>query len=164
MQLYANHGRQDQKALTIESAILELLNPETALSLLNSLNVTTDGWCKLSVLSNNGRGYVQVSYRGANKVALLQEVCLWAQGKSEKVFGFQASHLCHHPTCTIPSHIHLELEQANQRRKNCAVWVDCPHLDCVLKVRVCEHFPRCIRYAPGFASAKDFWLHGVHDN
>src|ERR1700681_4019776 len=57
------------------------------------------------------------------------------------------SHLCHHTTCKVIGHVVWEPSEDNQRRKGCAVWVDCPH--CNLKVWACVHEPKCIRFIPG---------------
>lgn len=63
--------------------------------------------------------------------------------------GYDASHLCHRSVCSRVGHVIWESPEKNQSRKNCIVWVSCPHADCNLKVWVCPHEPGCIKYVPG---------------
>ncbi|KAK3290606.1 uncharacterized protein B0H64DRAFT_52502 [Chaetomium fimeti] len=110
------------------------------------------------VPSKNG-GYVQLSFEGANKFCTLGEMLVWAQGFVVEG-AMQVSHLCHDPLCTVAAHVVRETAAENNRRKGCVVWVDCPH--CCLKIRVCEHAPICIRYAPGYETLAEFLEWGLH--
>jgi hypothetical protein len=108
-------------------------------------------------------GYIQLSWEGANKFAVLQEVVLWAGG-GFLGDGEQCSHLCGNPAYMTPGHVVAESELENQRRKGCPVWVDCPH--CALKINCCNHTsglrPKCIKYCAGFADTNAFGQSGLH--
>lgn len=103
---------------------------------------------------------MQLSWGGANKFAVLQEVLLWARGVTLEEKGNQCSHLCGNPLCTLPEHVWPESAQKNNSRKGCSVWVNCPH--CVLKIFICSHVPACIKSVPGFTSWDDFLENGTH--
>ena len=81
-------------------------------------------------------GYVQLSWEGANKFCVLQELVVWAQAKQIQN-NDQCSHLCHNPKCTVLSHIILESSVANNARKNCSVFLKCHHCD--LYIFTCVH-------------------------
>lgn len=130
---------------------------------------TQRGWCWESPLSpSKDGGYIQISARGFNKFAVLGELLLWTQGLrlrlgSEYGGKEQASHLCHRPRCTVAAHVIGESAENNNRRKNCLVWIACPHLGCLKKILVCPHGPRhCIKYCEGYDSWEDFLAGGIH--
>lgn len=130
-----------------------------ARAILARYNVESVGWCELVGLKPTKEGgYIQVSYDGANKFAVLQEVVLWAQGASKDI-GDDCSHLCHQPRCRVLGHIVAEPGLVNQSRKNCLVWLDCHH--CSKKLLVCSHDPVCIKFCPGFRSMAEFVEQGV---
>jgi hypothetical protein len=58
----------------------------------------------------------------------------------------------------------LETAVRNNGRKNCIVYVDCPHGDegCGLKLIVCEHDPICIKHAEGYETWEEFLELGCH--
>lgn len=154
------------KEMLIEATRLRLsASPAEAQELLSGLDYREDGWCRLCVLApSKAGGYIQVSWRGANKFAVLQEVVLWARGRGLDP-GEQASHLCGNPACFSLTHIIAESEVKNQNRKGCCVWVDCPH--CALKIRVCPHSGGddenlCIKYCNGYADSGAFAAAGLH--
>lgn len=124
-------------------------------------SVVRDGWCDRVKLASNkptGKGYLQVSYWGANHFALLHRVSLWADGKTLQV-GEEASHRCPYTDCKTVGHVTPEDATANQARKNCLVWTDCP---CGTgKFLICTHSPVCIKYCAGYTSAQDFLARGV---
>lgn len=135
-------------------------DPELCKQILNSLASKTDGWCELcSLAPTKVGGYVQLSYGGANKFAMLQELVLWGAG-TIKGDGDHCSHLCCKPLCKIVGHVCSEDPLENNQRKGCVVWVQCPH--CTLAILVCPHEPKCIKYRPGFGSWDDFLANGVH--
>uniref|UniRef100_A0A183BPM1 Zf-His_Me_endon domain-containing protein n=1 Tax=Globodera pallida TaxID=36090 RepID=A0A183BPM1_GLOPA len=68
--------------------------------------------------------------------------------------GDDASHLCHRSTCSRVGHVIWESPQLNQDRKGCAVWVECPHADCDLRVWACVHEPKCIKMVAGATEAE----------
>jgi hypothetical protein len=135
--------------------------PALCIQILRGLDVEDDGFCKISKLkpSKDG-GYVQLSWGGANKFAVLQEVLLWARGVILEGNGDQCSHLCGKTLCTLPKHICKESAEKNNNRKGCVVWWDCPH--CPKKILICCHEPKCIKFAPGFATWEDFLQNGIH--
>ena len=133
--------------------------------ILRSLKVETDGWCRLSTLaSTKAQGYVQLSWASQNKFAVLQDVLLWAQGRT-KGPGQQVSHLCHQPKCTIPSHVCVESVEDNNSRKGCVIHMPC--LDfcgrChgTKSVWYCPHTPPCILAHEDYASQEDFLDNGI---
>jgi hypothetical protein len=109
---------------------------------------------------------VQVNWKGVQCVAGLQEVVLWAQGiqlgTDYDSRREQCSHLCAHTKCYELLHLIAESERLNQQRKNCQVWVDCPHSGCLLKVRCCPHNPMCIKFCDGYTDCEDFVARGLH--
>jgi hypothetical protein len=107
-------------------------------------------------------GYVQLSAFGVNKFCVLGEMLGWAKGINNIGGTLEISHLCHNPLCTIPSHVVAETRRDNNARKGCKVWVDCPHDDCQLKVKVCDHQPMCIRFAEGYETWEEFKAWGLH--
>lgn len=136
-------------------------DPELAAAFVAGLPAKTSGWCLLCTLEpSKTNGYIQVSYGGANHFCCLQEVVSWAAGGTLKGSGDQHSHRCHHPACAVPGHICVESQKKNEIRKECLVWVDCPH--CELKILVCPHWPLCIKFCEGFASEAEFLANGVH--
>lgn len=128
--------------------------------ILSSLGYTVEGWCLLSLLKpTKDKGYVQVSWGGANKFCVLGELLLWAQGIT-LVDKYQASHRCCQPLCLIAPHVCSESITLNNLRKGCLVWVDCPHYG--LKILVYTHKPCYIKFCPGFDSWEDFLERGMH--
>jgi hypothetical protein len=136
-------------------------NPAKAQEFLEELKVVRHGFCWESTLSPSKEGgYIQLSSGGANKFCTLGEMLVWAAGLRLEG-GDQVSHRCHHPKCTLPSHICSESAALNNGRKGCIVWVDCPH-GCSEKILACPHIPGCIRYVPGYESWEEFLANGVH--
>ena len=151
----------NDKAISIEETRLRLsVSPDECRELLSTLPYKMEGWCRLCTLKPTKGGYIQVSWKGANKFATLQEVVLWAGG-SVLGLGEQCSHLCCAPACFSLNHIVAESEVLNQLRKGCLVWVDCPH--CALKILICNHgVNKCIKYHEEYADAAAFLARGVH--
>jgi hypothetical protein len=126
------------------------------------LETVQDGFCALSTLQPSKEGgYIQLSYQGANKFAVLQEVLVWANG-AQVSYGDHASHLCDKPACVVREHVVVESPAVNNSRKNCGVIVKCPHGDCEKFISTCQHVPRCIFYVPGFESWEDLLVRGLH--
>lgn len=120
------------------------------------------GWCRVVPLKESKEnGYVQVSWAGVNKFAVLQEVVVWANGSYVRA-GEDASHLCHQKKCLNLQHIIPEEKQRNQARKGCRVWVDCNH--CEKKIFVCFHEPPCIKYCAGYRDHEHFLSEGICKN
>jgi hypothetical protein len=94
---------------------------------------------------------------------------LWARGDVIPVSvrgepKMQASHLCQNKLCKMLSHIVMKDEVSNQRRKRCSIWKDCPHTEsrCQLKVFLCTHEPRCVKFAESYVDEDDFMANGAH--
>lgn len=139
-----------------------LCGPALCLKILSGLDVQVKGFCRCSKLRpTKDGGYVQLSWGGANKFCVLEELLLWAGGVT-KVQGDQCSHRCGEPLCCDPEHICRESARNNNIRKGCVVWWACPH-GCQKKIVVCTHEPLCIKFVPGFASWEDFIQIGVHE-
>ncbi len=137
-------------------------DPSLCRKILEGLDYREDGFCKLSTLKPSKEGgYVQVSWGGANKFCVLQELVLWSKGVTREVAGDQCSHLCGKPFCL--EHVCLESAVANNSRKGCVVWWPCPHAGCAKKILICQHSPLCIKYVPDFKSWEDFLERGVHE-
>lgn len=118
-----------------------------------------DGWCEiLELVPSKRHGYVQISANGFNKFAVLEEVVIWANGQEVKE-GCDASHLCHRKLCCNLDHVVSEPKPLNQSRKNCLVWIPCPH--CPLKIFTCQHSPSCIKFCTGFNNHEQFISEGI---
>jgi len=136
------------------------LDPAYAQRVLDSYSGRQLGWCELvSLVPTKENGYVQLSYGGVNKFAMLQRVLLWAAGSDLSAEKDQCSHLCPHRVCKTVGHVIAESAEANNGRKGCRVWVDCHH--CGKKIFVCLHDPFCIKFCEGFSSPEDFLTRGV---
>ena len=139
------------------------LDPDYAKSVLAQLPVQAVGWCELVQLEpTKAGGYVQLSYGGANKFAMLQQVVLWADGKELTEAGHQCSHRCHNPKCRVVGHVTPESAADNNSRKNCLVWIDCHHCD--KKIFVCMHSPCCIKFCEGPSNMESLLATGVCRN
>lgn len=139
------------------------LSVDYAKSVLDRLPATTSGWCELvSLAPTKQDGYIQVSFGGANKFAMLQMVVLWAAGRDlyelEVPYDEQASHRCHQPRCKTVGHVCPESVFDNNLRKGCLVWIDCHH--CGKKILICRHDPVCIKFVEGYSSMEDFIQNG----
>jgi len=122
-------------------------------------HIQVQGWCRLlkRKCSNkpNDQGYVPLTVQntsGGTTHTLLHHVVQVAGGASHLVANasLDTSHLCENRRCTVFEHLHSESPVANNRRKNCAAWVDCP--TCPVPLVVCRHDPVCIRYHERYAN------------
>lgn len=149
---------------TVKREVLRELcqtSPEVARDIIAKYKqrAVLEGWCwVLPLKPTKDNGYVQVSWGGVNKLAVLQEVVLWANDTVVEK-GQDASHLCHQKRCLNLSHIIPEAAPDNQARKGCRVWVDCRH--CAKKLFVCVHEPSCIKYCPGYRDHEHLLTEGV---
>jgi hypothetical protein len=133
-----------------------------AREILDNYAIVIDGWCKLvQLVPTKANGYIQVSAKGVNKFAVLQELVLWASGR-QVLPQEDCSHLCHHPRCCVETHIISEPSIVNQARKNCLVYISCHH--CSKHIFLCSHTPPCIRFASGYVDHNDFMNHGLCRN
>ncbi|KAJ5933305.1 zinc-binding loop region of homing endonuclease-domain-containing protein [Penicillium verrucosum] len=138
-----------------------MLDPQYAQSIIDKYDKDSEsqGWCRLVSLKPTKRnGYIQLSWKGANKFAVMQQVVLWATGRQARA-GEDASHLCHQKQCVNGDHVIPEAKQLNQVRKGCRVWVDCNH--CERKIFLCCHEPPCIKYCAGFRDHHHFMNNGI---
>lgn len=160
-------------ALVVEEARRQICRSRTAcLEILNKVKKVrpADGWCVLADMQPSKEGgYVQVSYQGHNKILTLQEVSVGASGLQlgadvEGSHWQQASHRCCKPKCTTVGHVVVESHEQNGLRKNCLVWVHCPH--CLgtgeaKAILVCPHAPCCVKHHPAYKSLESFLQNGV---
>lgn len=98
--------------------------------------------------SSTGRAMVNVAVghtdNGYAKY-LTYHVSVRAEGRSlaDATKNEQLSHLCNNGlVCVKPSHIHVEAETINQRRKGCCGWLRCEA--CAEMRKVCKHAPTCV--------------------
>lgn len=61
----------------------------------------------------------------------------------------KGSHLCGHTCCKTVGHVVFESNAENESRKNCMVWINCPHAICDKRIWICEHEPRCVKAIGG---------------
>jgi hypothetical protein len=124
---------------------------------LEHMQVKKHGFCLESVLvPSKTNGYIQLSFKGANKFCTLGEMLGWAAGYEVSKPLDQISHRCHNPKCVLPSHVVVESARDNNNRKGCRVWATCPHEGCPDKLILCVHQPSCIKYVPGYDSWEEF--------
>jgi hypothetical protein len=141
-------------------------DPELCKRLLARLPSTRVGWCDIvSLKPTKSDGYIQVSWEGCNKFAMLQQVVLWAAGY-DVLEGEDCSHRCHNTACKTVGHVVSDPTSVNQGRKGCEVQHPClpGHGDCYQWT--CPHgtadsFVCCIKYAEGFNSHEDFVARSV---
>jgi len=139
-------------------------DPSLCVKLLDKLPFMMKGWCKLCTLKpSKAGGYIQVSYEGCNKFAMLQQIVLCASGQ-DVAEGEDCSHRCGNTACMTVGHIKADSSELNQKRKNCLVWVPCPH-DCGV-ILVCQHGEAdgsgcCIKYMADFSSQEDFEANAI---
>lgn len=132
-------------------------DPSMARIVLDRLPIEkVSGWCKeVSLVPSKEGGYIQVSWSGVNKFAVLQEVVLWAQGQEKANPNDHVSHLCANPRCKTVGHMVVESAGDNNRRKNCRVHIQCTH--CGLRILICPHSPLCIKHGGSrFVDMDDF--------
>jgi hypothetical protein len=154
---YGELGQVQKREVVTDAARLD---PDYAKHILLRLSVRTEGWCELVQLQPTKLdGYIQVSFAGANKFAMLQAVVLWASGKDLTEEGDHCSHRCHNPQCRVVGHVTPESAADNNSRKGCLVWIDCHH--CGKKIFVCMHEPCCIKFCEGFRNLEHFLAEGV---
>lgn len=153
--------RGDETIKKIELMRLQLERvPEQAQALLDSLATEQEGFCRLSKLKPTKEGgYIQLSWKGANKFAILQEVMLWAKGMYCP-YGMHISHLCDNPRCVIKEHVIIETPQQNNSRKNCGQTIQCAHCDKLYLA--CKHSPPCITFVEKFGTWDEFLEQGTH--
>lgn len=124
-----------------------------------------DGWCRITKkVPTKDDGYVQISFHALNKAMCLHNLACARQNGPPPLDASEASHLCGRTRCFNPEHLVWESTRANNLRKGCPVWVDCPHEACGLKVNCCTHNPPCIKYLPGvkyqdFVSDRGKYIH-----
>lgn len=164
---------RETKALQWEEARRQVCRSRAAcLEILGKVkkHQPADGWCVLADMKPSKEGgYIQVSYHGYNKLITLQEVVLGAAGMQlgadiEGQRWEQASHLCCKPTCTTVGHVTVESHEDNGKRKNCQVWIECPHCKGkgeVKAILTCPHAPTCVKHHAGYKSHEAFLHNGV---
>jgi hypothetical protein len=102
--------------------------------------------CELAPSKN--KGYVQASYKQC-RVQTINVLSFIDKEKRDVGQGMHVSHLCGNTKCYNPQHLIEESALQNNARKNCLVWVDCPHCNAGTGViMTCTHDPRCIKRFP----------------
>lgn len=153
--------KAEQNAARVFDVRLRLMSDASeAQKQIDALDTVEDGFCRLVKLKpSKENGYIQLSWQGANKYAVLQEVLIWAKGLQAQ-HGQHISHLCDKPRCAIKEHVVVESPAENNSRKNCGMVIDCAH--CPKKYHACRHQPPCITFVEGFSSWPDFLANGRH--
>jgi len=127
--------------------------------LVHELPTVVFGWCRLTSRVTNKQddkvkslsrklGYVQLSWDGINHAFLLHHLLAFLRYRRLPIRDgtLEVSHLCGNTVCTRPGHVVWEPAEVNQVRKNCLVWVACPHHSCPQEyIVVCPHKPMCIK-------------------
>lgn len=108
-----------------------------------------------------------MSLDGHNKVMTANSLLATMNTTSAPNPGDHASHLCGKAACVQSGHVVFESREANEARKRCVPWVDCPHGGCGLKVAVCKHVPPCLLYIPGvsweeFQAGPELFVSSAH--
>lgn len=123
-----------------------------------------NSWCWISTLRpTKDNGQIQPCFEGV-KICTFAKLAGYERYKRWPTDGEQSSHRCLERRCFNPSHIVYESAEANNARKNCLVWIECPHTDedCERVAFVCPHNPPCIKYREGFATQENLLLEGTH--
>lgn len=147
----------------------------------NSL-LPANSWCELCTLKPSKQGgYIQLSWRGENKFATLQEVLIWSKGQvrpatfdvkeGETIITtaggqeFDVSHLCHNTRCMVADHVVAEPRQQNNGRKGCLPWISCSPACSLCSgnrvVFLCTHDPPCIRWHPAYSGQRELLENGI---
>ncbi len=102
----------------------------------------TNCWLSTKAPTKNN-GYIQANLPNGKK-ALIHHLSIIADGRKDDLANpdLEVSHLCHHRNCFNPEHLHMEDKEANNRRKNCLIYIQCPCCDCY--ILVCRHNPGCV--------------------
>lgn len=139
---------------------------------LGRVPFTVSGWCKLAAMKPSKEdGYIQLSWDGVNKFAVLGEVVVWSKGlqkDAEYKLGKSTqdvSHLCNQTRCMNPDHVIIESRADNNSRKGCTAWIQCgPRCrDCDGQrlLLLCTHTPRCVTYHGDYTSQEDLLSRGI---
>jgi len=139
--------------------------------LLQRETTTRVGWCWLtSIVPTKENGQIQLSFYG-HKFATLAKMAAyhyynrWPVDSDNPAVAEQSSHRCNHSNCFRPGCLFYEPAKQNNARKNCLVWVACPHAEqdgCKKVVFTCTHEPPCLLYKPGIASPEQLLRAHVH--
>jgi hypothetical protein len=128
-----------------------LMHPEEANKVYTKLlhSSTGHGSCILTKnVPTKPDGYSQVGIQidGVQRKIMTHHLSMIATGRRlpEKKCD-EVSHLCHNRRCINSSHLIVESKVDNNGRKNCMVWIPCPHEDCTKRISVCTHSPKCIK-------------------
>lgn len=104
-------------------------------------NVSDDDCWVSGQKPNKSGGYIQGSYDGQNKFALMHVVAFWSTGFPDRE-GTDVSHLCCNAACFNPMHVCLEDTKVNQTRKGCLGIIVDTNGDAF---KYCKHEPMCLK-------------------
>jgi len=136
-----NKKKARQSSTTIDDDRLSVLIKRLKQSVVHVPNST----CWHSTLKVNGRGHVQIKYKGIKYLGHRIMAC--AKTKPYKYIAYDtttkidASHLCGNRQCINPDHIQLEPSLVNQTRDCCRMFGQKPGYRC-------PHEPVCVGCHP----------------
>jgi len=120
---------------------------------------SVDGWCWINNLAPSKKlGYAQIKFQWCgHQINLMTchnlSYIFYNRSTYKTMEGYQVSHLCNKANCIRPDHLVYENTVDNNRRKNCLVYIKCPHDQELHKgnncyIWTCLHTPTCIKYHP----------------
>jgi hypothetical protein len=135
------------KAKTVNSSTT--IDDQLLVELIKCIRKTTvpvkGSKCLHSRLKLNGRGHVQIKYKGikylAHRIMGCAKSAPFKYIPYDKLTKIDASHLCGNRQCINPDHIHFENCLINQTR-------DCCHMFGQKEGYKCPHEPICIGCQP----------------
>jgi len=142
LSVMAKKPNTKHSSITVDDETLKTL----ILKFKETSKVVQDG-CWRSNYALNGRGHVQIKYKGTKYLGHRIMACARGPGPHtyvaySEVTKIQASHICGKPWCINPDHLFMENDLINQTRDCCRMYG---------KVRwdyLCPHIPTCIGCNP----------------
>ncbi len=136
-----NKSKKTKSSTHIDSDTLK-----TLIKLLEkSVRDKSTSGCWYSNLKPNGRGHVQIKYKGVRYLG--HRIMAFSKSNPpiyvpyDPTTKIEASHLCGDPKCIRPDHLHLENTLVNQTRDCCRMFGE-------QKGYFCPHKPACIGCNP----------------
>jgi len=108
-----------------------------------------DGYCQSKIQWFNNKQLTLLTYHTISHIYANRSSFVWSRNS-------QISHLCNNPKCFRPEHSVYESTTLNNRRKNCVVYIKCPHSADTHNgkdkfIWLCPHDPPCIKYHPSYS-------------
>src|SRR5271170_1147421 len=141
---------QDIKAssLDIDDETLSILISKLRDSIVPQETLKSKEQCWQSSYKLNGRGHVQIKYKGIKYLGHRIMACARGEGpyvyiKYDLNIKNTASHLCGNPWCINPYHLWLEREDINHTRDCCRMYKSlddykCPHIPVCIGCKPCK--------------------------